>query len=126
MELRIIIQEKQIQIPELNAKFSFEIPKKSTLLANKIIALLEQDPYLQDIGTLAEKTEILTILQQYGSDLYTAILPNQLNYVADNNKSLLLEIQHNPATKIPWELLHNGENWQILNGGVKRIHTWFS
>ncbi len=124
MGLKILITEEQLEIPKMGIKTHFIPPSDAqNRIARQTLFWLKDSPYLQVKSKNEDRKEVLQILKNYGKSLFCCILPPRLNIAFDISQSLELKIDFLLWENIAWELLHNGNNWLALEGGVKRIHS---
>ena len=127
MGLRVILQEDRVRIPKLKEEFSLILPKKElSQQVSKLLIFLQDSAYLQIKLSHQYQNQILLLFKSYGEALFQAIIPlsyqKQLTNSVNPDRELEICIYFIPWYEIHWELIHNGQNWHSLDGGVKRIY----
>ena len=125
--MKVILQETRVSLPKFNEDFPLTLPKAElSHQVQEIFNFLQNAPELQITLKKEIQEKILSIFTEYGRALFQAIIPptyhTSLQNTDNEERQLALYIYSIGLLKIPWELMHNGKSWHLLDGGIQRIY----
>ncbi|MBU2643130.1 hypothetical protein KKI24_00360 [bacterium] len=124
MSLVIFVSKKTVIISKYKLEFPFLPPAKNlSKAAIGAYQLIRQSESIQIESTRDEREEAITLLRQYGQELYNAIIPADYQSQTHQAGGVFIYTLEPVISEIPWELLYDGSSFFALTQGIVRINN---
>jgi len=122
MSLVIFVSPKTVIISKFKLEFPFQPPARNlTQAAIGAYQLLRQSESIQIESSRDERQEAITLLRQYGLELFQAVIPPSHRSSLLQAGGLFIYSVDRATIQLPWELLYDETSFFALTQGVVRI-----
>lgn len=123
MSLVIFVSPKTVIISKFKLEFAFHPPARNlSQAAIGAYQLLRQSESIQIESTRDERQEAITLLRQYGLELFKAIVPVSHQPTIHQAGGVFIYTRDTEISHLPWELLYDGTSFFALTQGIVRIN----
>lgn len=123
MSLVIFVSPKTVIISKYQLEFAFQPPARNlTQAALGAYQLLRQSESIQIESTRDERQEAITLLRNYGQELFQAVVPASHQSKIHQAGGVFIFTMDPPVSQLPWELLYDGSSFFSLTQGIVRIN----